>query len=124
MKRFALGLAILTLTFASLAAAQGNGSILPKSSRDPLQNVNKPLTPKSALPTPRPITSIDSKVVTGTRDPRVELDKIEQQQQQITVKSKTLAQPAVRYRPAIPETAGKTGSGLNAPYRKPVANKN
>jgi hypothetical protein len=122
MKRFALGLAILTLTFASLAAAQGNGSILPKSSRDPLQNVNKPLTLKSALPTPRPITSIDSKVVTGTRDPRVELDKIEQQQ--ITVKSKTLAQPAVRYRPAIPETAGKTGSGLNAPYRKPVANKN
>jgi hypothetical protein len=122
MKRFALGLAILTLTFASLAAAQGNGSILPKSSRDPLQNVNKPLTPKSALPTPRPITPIDSKVVTGNRDPRVELDKIEQQQ--ITVKSKTLPQPAVRYRPAIPETAGKTGSGLNAPYRKPVANKN
>jgi len=122
MKRFVLGFAILTLPCASLAAAQGNSSMMPKPTRDSLQNVTKPLTPKSALPTPHPNTSIDPKLVSGSRDPRVELDRIEQQQ--LTVKSKPVRPPAARYRPATPETTGKTGSGINAPYKKPVANKN
>jgi hypothetical protein len=62
-------------------------------------------------------------VAAGGTDARVELQRIEQQQ--LTMKTHTARQPAAKYRAATGDSApAKTGSGINATYKKPVANKN
>jgi hypothetical protein len=116
------GCAILIIATLIPASAQTAGSTVPKAPRDPLQAVTKPLTPKSPISASGGGSPVVPKVVTGSKNTALELNRAEQEQ--IAASAKPTRHAAYKIPAVKQEASPKSGSGINAVYKKPAANKN
>ena len=122
-KRRVVFLLIIAAALTSLAIAQSSQvrSSSPKSGPDPLQTANKPLTPKSAMPTQRKSSVTLPNTSTGSRSTSAELTHLERQNIKAggsTSVSKGPEKGAPAIKPA--ETSAANGSAINYKYQKPA----
>jgi hypothetical protein len=106
----------------SLAAAQEPQvrSSSGKAGADPLKNVTKPLTPKSAMPPQRKSSSAAPKATSGGK-PDAELTRLERQPIRAEIPKSGNAGPA-KSAPLVKsaDTSAGSGSGINFKYQKPA----
>jgi hypothetical protein len=105
-----------------LATAQNSQvhSASPKAGADPLQNATKPLTPKSAMPSPHKSAPLAPNASTGGQKTDAELSRLEHQNIKAPGAKGSTAVPA---KSASIKTAGTSaghGSGINFKYQKPA----
>jgi hypothetical protein len=114
-------LCVSVSTLICLASAQSSkvGLTSAKSGADPLRKAIRPLTPKSAMATPRKSSVPVPKASTGGRDTSAELTGLERQgiKTGASKSGNTGAKTAHSVKPA--GTSSGSGSGINYSYQKP-----
>jgi hypothetical protein len=112
-----LSLCMAFPTLVALLMAQGTQvrSSSAKAVADPLQNVTKPLTPKSAMPPQRksaPLVPMSA----GSGKTNSELTRLERQ----PVKAETPKSGGAKAAPLVKSADASSGPGINFKYQKPV----
>jgi hypothetical protein len=123
MKCMTMCCAVTAAALISTAAAQNSNvhSSLTKSTTSTSsaqQTTNKPLTPKSAMPSPRKSSGAVPKSSGSSAKANVELTHLERQGTK-TAPEKN-ASPAAAKTPKSSGTSAGNGSGINATYQKPA----
>lgn len=121
VKNRVLSLCMAFAASVTLSMAQGTQvrSSSAKAGADPLQNVTKPLTPKSAMPPQRKSTPV-APMPAGSAKTNSELTRLERQPVKAeTPKSGVKAAKTAPLVKSANASAG-TGPGINFKYQKPV----
>lgn len=119
-------LLVTAATVVGLATAQSSQvrSSSSKSVADPIQSATKPLTPKSAMPAHRKASVVAPTPPPSSEKTTAELNHLEHQNIKTgsAASGSSKAPKSVVVKPAARSSAN--GSGINATYQKPAANKN
>jgi hypothetical protein len=121
MKYKVVGL-LTVLAGISLATAQNSQvhSASAKSGTDPLQNATKPLTPKSAMPSPHKSSPLAPNASTGAQKTDTELSRLEHQNIKAPSAKSGTTVPAKSASVRAASTSAGHGSGINFKYQKPA----
>jgi len=124
MMKSSAAVLLLTVVAGTLLAAAQNSKASPASIKpapDPMKNVTKPLTPKSAMPAKRRPAAVPLNAPQAGNRNTAELARLEEQNAKAATPKSSPAAPKI----APVKSAGTpaNGSGINFKYQKPVGGK-